>query len=140
MAEVMVSGEIGVSAEALWKLLSDFGSVGWMQGVTRVEVSGEGAGMTRAIFAGGDESVLEVLESLDEDARCLRYTITRNNPLPVSDYRAHCTAVDLGSERCRLDWGCSFTPAGADEASATAVVESMYGVLIDWVRQALEDG
>ena len=140
MAEVMVSGEIGVSREALWKLLSDFGSVGWMQGVSKVEATGEGAGMTRAIFAGGDEAILEVLESLDEDARCLRYTITRNNPLPVTDYHAHCTAVELGAERCRLDWGCSFAPAGADEASAVAAVEGMYGVLIGWVRDSLEAG
>ena len=138
MAEVMVSGEIEVSVGALWRLLSDFGSVGWMQGVSKVEVSGEGVGMTRAIFAGGDESILEELESVDPEARRIRYTIARNNPLPVGDYHAHCTAVELAAERCRLDWACRFTPVGVEEAAAVAAVEGMYGILIGWVRDALE--
>ena len=104
MAEVMVSGEMEVPVEALWKLLADFGSVGWMQGVTDVKVEGQGVGMVRAISAGDGEAILEELESVDEDAQRIGYTITRNNPMPVSDYHAHCTAVDLGDGRSRLDW------------------------------------
>ncbi|MFP6641202.1 MAG: SRPBCC family protein [Myxococcota bacterium] len=138
MAEVMVSGEISVPVEQLWKLLLDFGSVGWMQGVSDVKVEGEGVGMVRAIFAGEGEAILEELESVDADAQCIGYTISRNNPMPVSDYHALCTAVDLGDGRCRLDWGCTFSPAGTDEATAVATVEGMYGVLIGWVREALE--
>ena len=45
--------------------------------------------------------------------------------------------VDLGEGRSRLEWACKFTPAG-DEAAAKVSVEGMYGVLISWVKEAVE--
>ncbi|MBW2273153.1 MAG: SRPBCC family protein [Deltaproteobacteria bacterium] len=142
MIQVSVSGEISAPVDALWKVIADFGAVGWMQGIDRVEVTGEGVGMVRAIYAGGgDTPVLEELESLDEDARRLGYTIPKNNPMPVSSYRAAITAVDLGGGKSRLDWAASFDPApGAEEAAAKATVEGMYGVLIGWVKAEVEGG
>ena len=138
MAEVVVSGEIEVPSERLWDLLLDFGSVGWMQGVTQVEVQGEGEGMSR-IIGEGDQAIIEVLESIDEGAHEIGYTITQNNPMPVSDYHARCKAVSLGEGRSQLDWSCEFTPAeGTDEASAGAALEGMYGLLISWVKASLE--
>lgn len=138
MAEVVVRGEIEVSSDRLWALLLDFGSVGWMQGVTHVEVQGSGEGMSR-IIGEGDQAIIEVLESIDEDAQEIGYTITQNNPMPVSDYHARCKAVDLGDGRSQLDWSCEFTPAeGTDDASAGAALEGMYGLLISWVKASLE--
>jgi len=96
--------------------------------------------MQRAIYAGEGDAILEVMESKDEAARRLGYTITQNNPLPVSDYHATCTAVDLGDGRSRLDWGCDFEPSGVDEATAKQAVEGMYAVLLSWVKEAVEGG
>lgn len=138
MARALATAEIEVPVDALYALLADFGDVGWMKGVTKVEVQGEGPGMTRFIYAGGPEAVVEVLESLDPDARRVGYTITKNNPLPVADYHATCTAVELGPARCRLEWACDFMPQGAEEPAAVAAVQGMYGVLISWVKEALE--
>jgi hypothetical protein len=140
LAHARATGEIEAPAKAVYDLLADFGDVGWMRGVTRVEVEGEGVGMRRSIFAGGDEAVVEELESLDAGARRVSYTIPHNNPLPVADYHATCTAVDLGGGRSRLDWEADFTPVGVDQDAAVARVEAMYGVLIGWVKSALEDG
>jgi hypothetical protein len=133
-----VSGEIEAPVDALWKVLADFGEVSWMQGITKVEVSGEGVGMTRRIFAGGDASINEVLESIDEGKRQIGYAIPENVPMPVTDYHATCTAVDLGDGRSRLDWACAYEPDGVDEATAKANVEGMYGVLISWVKAHVE--
>jgi hypothetical protein len=138
MAEASVSGEIQAPVDELWKVLADFGAVDWMQGVTKVELDGSGVGMTRAIYAGGDEAIIEVLESLDEEARRIGYAIPKNNPMPVDSYHATCTAVDLGDGRSRLDWACTFAPKGVDEAQARATVEGLYGVLIGWVRDEVE--
>ena len=137
MSEVMVQGKIETPHSELWSLIADFGSVGWMPGVSNVKLIGEGVGMSRVIGE-GDAAIVEVLESVDQKAHRIGYTITQNNPMPVSEYHAHCTAVDLGEGRSRLDWGCHFTPFGTDEDSAVAAVEGMYGLLIGWVRDALE--
>lgn len=139
MARAVATGDIEASADVLYAFLADFGNVDWMRGVTRVEVDGEGPGMTRFIYAGGDQAVVEVLESLDPSARCVAYTIVENNPLPVADYHATCRAEDLGQGRSRLEWACDFTPVGTDEAAAIAQVEAMYGVLIGWVKSGIED-
>jgi|ETNmetMinimDraft_26_1059896.scaffolds.fasta_scaffold52034_1 hypothetical protein len=137
--EVSVSGEMDVPVEKLWDLISDFGEVKWMQGVSRVEVRGQGVGMTRAIYAGGDGHILEELEAVDPEIRQLSYTIPLNNPLPAADYHANCVAVALDGDRSRLDWSCRFRPEGADAAAARAAVEGMYGLLIGWVKSALEN-
>jgi hypothetical protein len=139
MSEALVRVEIAAPVEKLWSLLADFGEIGWMQGVSKVEVKGSGVGMVREIYAiGAAAPVVEVLESKDEAARQIAYTIPENIPLPVDDYHATCVAVDLGDGRSRLDWGCTFTPKGTDEASAKAQVEAMYNVLISWVKGELE--
>ena len=142
MIQVSVSGEISAPVDALWKVISDFGEVGWMMGIDRVEVTGEGVGMVRAIYAGGgDTPVLEELESLNEDAKRLGYTIPENNPMPATNYHATMTAVDLGGGKSRLDWAATFDPApGMEKAAAKASVEGMYGVLISWVKAGVEGG
>ena len=142
MIEVSVSGEIEAPVDALWKVIADFGEVGWMQGIDRVEVTGEGPGMVRAIYAGGgDTPVLEELEFLEEDAKRIGYTIPENNPMPVESYHATMTAVDLGGGKSRLDWACKCEPGpGVDAAQAKATVEGMYGVLISWVKAGVEGG
>jgi hypothetical protein len=140
MIQVSVSGEISAPVDALWKVIADFGEVGWMKGIDRVEVTGEGVGMLRAIYAGGgDTPVLEELESLDEEGMRVGYTIAENNPLPVASYHATMTAVDLGEGKSRLDWASTFDAAPeTDEAAAKASVEGMYGVLISWVKAGVE--
>jgi hypothetical protein len=139
MAEVKATVEIEASVDALWTLLADFGDISWMQGVEKCEVSGEGIGMQRAVYAmGATDPINEVLESLDPEARRLGYGIPENNPLPAKDYHAYCEATDLGDGRSQLVWGCTFEPVGGDEAAAKAMVEGMYGVLTGWVKTALE--
>lgn len=137
--DVLATGEIEVGAAELWAIVKDFGAVGWMQGVSKVEVEGDGVGMIRYIHAAGGAPIPEKLTSLDEGARRLEYTILENNPLPVSNYAAHVSVVDLGDGRSRLEWGCSADPQGdVDEATAKAGVEGMYGVMIGWVKAAAE--
>ncbi|MDG2048583.1 MAG: SRPBCC family protein [Myxococcota bacterium] len=140
MAHAVAEVDVNASADTLYAFLADFGSVSWMQGVTKVEVEGDGPGMARSIYAGGEECVVEVLESLEPAERRVGYTITQNNPLPVADYHAHCTAIEVGANSSRLRWACDFTPAdGVDESLAVAQVEAMYGVLAGWVKNAIEE-
>lgn len=136
--KITVTGEVEATADELWSVVADFGDVSWMMGVTRCEVEGDGPGMVRAIYAGGDTAVREELEFIDGDQRRLGYTIGENLPLPVTEYHAVMTVRDLGSGRSELDWSCTARPAGVSEQAARTAVEQMYGVLLGWVKAHAE--
>jgi len=138
MGKVSVSTNVEAPVETLWGIVSDFCEVSWMQGVERCEQEGEGENVTRLIYAvGAEEPVREVCEGIDQATRTLRYTITENLPLPVTDYHATVVAHARGDDGSRLEWSCTFEPVG-EEAAATQAVEGMYGVLTSWVKAAAE--
>ena len=133
MVEVKVSREIDHSLEEVWGALADFGSVGWMQGVAKCVVEGEGVGMVRNIYVDPAGSpVREKLTALDATAHRLEYEIGESNPLPVDNYKAW-VAVVATQSGCRIDWGSTSDARGVDDATAKATLEGMYGVLIDWL-------
>ena len=61
MADAIVKGDFTVSADKLWELVRDFGNVSWIQGVTKVELEGEGPGMFRVFHVGDGPAVRERL-------------------------------------------------------------------------------
>jgi len=136
--EVTVSEEIEAPADRLWAIVADFGNVAWMKGVSRCDVTGEGAGMVRSIHAGNGPPLAERLEFVDESARRLGYEIPERVPPPVADYHAQMAGVGLGGGRSRLDWTCKAVPAGIDENAARKAVEGLYAVLISWVKEHAE--
>lgn len=134
MISVLVSREFQVSAEDMWALLGNFGDISWAPGMDRVEVEGSGPGMVRKIFMEPDgESIDEVLESMDESHMSFVYTIPRNLPMPITEYRAGPTVIDLGDGRCRVDWRGSGEPNGVSEAEAEATMQGFYDLLLGWV-------
>jgi hypothetical protein len=139
MATARVTRELDVPADALWKLVSNFGDTSWMPGGAQVTVRGSGPGMERRITAGPDKVIRERLEFADAASRTLVYTIPENAPFPVKDYRAtlRVRAKGTGSE---LDWSASFEPLGASEADARAAIEGMYRVMAGWLRDRVKAG
>jgi len=139
MIEVRVEGEFEVPAARLWKVVEDFGNVGWMQGVSKVEVEGEGIGLTRDIHAGGGPPISEVLERLEPEAMTLGYTIGASNPMPVTDYHSTMQVEDAGEGRSRLVWSCTCeAKEEGGTVAAKGMVESIYGVMMGWLREHLE--
>jgi hypothetical protein len=137
MIEVLVSRDCDFSAEIVYELLADFGNTSWMKGVAKTEVDGDGVGMVRNIYPDPNAPpVREMMTERDDLARKVAYTITEGNPLPVDDYNAFVRVTNAGSG-CRIEWAGSFEAKGVDEATAKQTVEGMYGVLIDWVIEAL---
>ncbi len=138
MLEVVVTREVDHPPEKVWGLLANFGNVSWMNGVAKVELDGDGVGMVRNIFVSPDASpVKERMTSLDDDARRLEYVIDEGNPMPVDNYQAFVAVHENGSGS-RIEWGANFAAKGTDDATAEAMLEGMYGVLIDWVVAGLE--
>jgi len=135
MAGVEVRAQFDVPSERLWSVISDFGNVAWIPGMEGVRVEGSGPGMTRFLPAGKVE-IHERLESVDDAAKTLVYTIPENIPFPVTDYRAT-MRVDAAAGGCRLTWSCSYEPTGVSAKEAEHTVRSLYEMMIGWIREYL---
>ena len=136
MAIFEVKGEIPVPAEKLWKVIRDFGNVDWIPGLSGVKVVGSGPGMTRII----NGAIHEKLESLDDSARSLTYTILQGMPLPIKNYHSTMKVEPAGAGKSQLTWTCRADPDGVPEEQARQAVTGMYQVMIGWIRDSLDAG
>ncbi|MBM4383693.1 MAG: SRPBCC family protein [Deltaproteobacteria bacterium] len=132
MASVVIAKKVDVSADAIWKLISNFGDTSWMPAGTQVTVAGSGVGMERRIAMGPDKSIVERLEALDPAARTLTYGIPVNVPFPVTNYHATMRVRAAGSG-CELEWSASYDCAADAAPAIEKQVQGMYGMMIDWI-------
>jgi len=136
MAHLVVREEIDATEDRLWRVVADFGNVRWIPGGESARTEGSGPGMVRILGAEGAE-IRERLESRDDSARTIVYTIPTGLRLPITDYRATMTVRSAAERRSTLEWSCTFTPAGIPEAEAKAQVENLYRMMIGWIRDYL---
>jgi hypothetical protein len=132
MASATISKQLDVPADAVWKLISNFGDTSWMPPGTQATLVGEGIGMERRIAIGPDKSIHERLLALDEKARTLRYAIPVNVPFPVTNYRATMRVRAHGSG-CELEWSADYDCAPDAAPTIAKSIQGMYGTMIDWV-------
>ena len=137
MAQVTVRGEIDVPVERLWKVVADFGRVGWIPGGDTARVEGDGPGMVR-IFGVDKAEIRERLESRDEATKTIVYSIPQGMPMPITGYRATMTVRPSAGGNSELEWSCIFEPDGVPEADARAQLEGLYGMMIGWIRDHLK--
>ena len=120
MADFKIDRSFNASADDVWAKLGDFAGLGdWMPGIVKNEVEGEGVGAVRKLYFNETTAVTEVLESHDDAARTLQYSIS-DGPAPVESYLATISVTPDG-DGCRVDWGATFeTPEGVDPHSPAA--------------------
>jgi hypothetical protein len=140
MTEYRSEGDFEISADALWRVVSDFGDVSWLPGDPDFESEGEGVGMIRTIRTPPLPTVREQLQAVDEDARAIHYCIIDGNPMPVRDYRATMKVIDLGGGRSRLEWSSTWEPDGVSESDALTAVGGMYKGVLGVMKANLEKG
>lgn len=136
MATMTVSKHIAAPAEAVWAVLADFASVGWIPGAGDVQIEGEGPGMRRIIHGSGTTPVTETLIWVKPEQQALSYEIA-NSPLPVSKFRAVVTVksgnrIDAGST---ATWDVEYEPIG-DGESARGGIQLIYDSMAGWLEQA----
>jgi len=137
MAELKVERDFSASAADVWEKLGNYAELGWMPGVSSVEVEGDGIGAVRKIGMGG-ATVVERLEAHDHDGRSLSYAIT-DGPVPVQDYLATITVTEAGSG-CHVDWTAKFsTPDGVPAEAIVPALEGAYGGALDALKGILEN-
>ncbi len=138
MSEVKVSEEVGASAEAVWKLLRDFGGIQkWAAGIESCSVDGEGIGAVRTLGVAGGASLQERLEAFDDQRRTFSYSIIGASPLPVTDYLSKVEVTQTGPDSSRVDWSASFEPKGISEEQAQQIVRGIYTGGIDGLKKTL---
>jgi hypothetical protein len=123
---------VTIQAEAaeVWQRVKDFpGVVRWLPGIDSLTPTGAGVGALRTVILKDGNRVVERLESLDEAARTLSYTILEST-LPLAGYVASLTVRDLGPRGCEVEWYSTFGAKGAPEQEVAALIEKGY-------RQAL---
>lgn len=131
--KVDIERDMAHPAEKIWAVLANFGDLDWAPGSERVEVLGDGIGMTRRIFMPGMDPIDEVLEALDNEARQLRYSIPRGLPLPLDDYQATVRVAARPEGGARIYWSARARPRGVDAATASGILQRTYSQMLDWL-------
>ena len=137
MAGIDVTRDFQAKADTVWATLRDFGGLSeWMPGIGGCELEGEGIGSVRSV-AMGPATVKERLESFDDAARSLSYSIVEG-PLPAQDYLATIRVTETGAESCRVDWTARFElPEGLTQEQIAPALEGAYGGALDALKQKL---
>ncbi len=136
MGKIELNEEMAAPASAAWEKLADFGGLGWMPGVEKVEVEGEGIGAVRTVSM-GPMTVKERLESFDDEGRSLSYSITEG-PMPVQNYLATIRVSETGSG-CRVVWSARFDPPEGVPADAIEKgLNGAYGGALSALKKLIE--
>jgi hypothetical protein len=139
MAEVRVEQELPAAADAVWKVVRDFGGIGsWSPSVTSCQVEGSGVGAVRTIRA-GEALIRERLESFDEAGRCFSYRVLEGT-LPVSDFLGRISIASAGGTRSRILWTAAFEAPGLSPERVRELaggIESSFRRVIGNLRASL---
>ncbi|WP_062428835.1 SRPBCC family protein [Herbidospora daliensis] len=138
MASTTASADLDASPDRVWALMGGFGSLpDWLPSITSSELL-EGGRVRRVVTKDG-VVIVERLQHFDDQARTYGYSAGELR-LPVRDYRAVIAVLGVpgAPERSRVEWTGTFTPDGATEEEAVAVVHRVLSGGLDSLRRALD--
>lgn len=126
MAGFVMNVEVPAPAQAVWKLLGDFGAVRELNPlIVQCTVTGSGVGATRLCVACDGTRMFERLEALDDSRRFISYRILES-PLPFEDFVGSICVRALGPDRCRVERAASYRPRGATRAEVQRNLRAFY--------------
>ena len=138
MGQVSVKVNIAAAADKVWQTLRDFGGLDqWAPGIANLSLKGTGVGAIRTITYQDGSGVVERLESLNDAARTLSYTILESS-LPVEGYVASLTVRDLGATGSEVEWFSTFGAKGATEQEVTRRLEVGYRKALSALQKSLK--
>lgn len=133
MQTIDTSHDFDAPAEALWRLLEDFGNIQrWWPAssavrILRVELEGEGVGLVRHIYNEGfPKPVSERLDFLDTASRTLKLSIIGDRPAGMTWYQATGHVEPLPGNRCRLAYHGEFATEPGGEEQARNFLKAVY--------------
>jgi hypothetical protein len=122
MTQVSSTITINAPADAIWKLISDFGAASYyLTSIVGCTVEGDGVGALRTLTNGGESTTLERLETLDKTARRLSYSLLSDTPF--GNCLTTMVVHALGLNQAELVWSASFQPVGIPPSEAVDLME-----------------
>ena len=132
MAKVSMSTPLNVTADQLWQLIGGFNALpDWHPAVEKSELAEEG--QVRTLHLAGGGTIVERLESADDNERVYSYSI-ESGPLPVAGYKATIRVRDQDG-KATVEWSSEFSPSGASEGDAVAAIQGIYQAGFDNLRK-----
>ena len=132
---ISLSATINAPADSIWKDISDFQGVDkYLAIVTGSQMEGSGVGAIRTLTLDNGATVVERLESLDEQSKSLIYSFV-DSPMQVSGYVATMQIEDSGENQCEITWSSVFELTGMSEAEARELFEGAYNMGFEGLRK-----
>lgn len=136
MAQLSESERIGASAADVWKIIGGFNDLPrWVPVIENSQTAGSGVGAVRTLRLADGGVVKERLESYDE-GRSYSYSIIESD-LPLTDYLATLEVAADGPESCVVTWSSTFQPDGAPEEEVTDLLEGLYLLGLETLREQI---
>lgn len=119
---------INASSHAVWAIAGGFSALErWHPDVTESTLIGTGkdAGDIRVLTLVNNKTIVERLNSYDEDAMNLQYRIIES-PLPVKNYVASISVVSVGEHRTEVVWQSTFNAVDLSDAEVRDIISGIY--------------
>ena len=143
METIDVHHDYNVQPDALWKFIADFGDIEawWPKGaaidIERVELEGEGVGMTRHIYnAGMPTPVSERLDALDPDNWRWQLSIVGDRPAGLQRYQATGRIEPRAEGGCRITYHGEFEAEPGREGEARKFLQGAYSLMLQGLDAA----
>ena len=125
MTQASSKTTIRAPADAIWRLLSDFGAAGQhLAEVVACTVEGAGVGAVRTLTYADGSVIVERLETLDEAAHRLSYALLTDTPF--RDCLTTVTVHDLGRGQGEVTWTATFDAGGLPASEAIEMLEGAF--------------
>lgn len=133
MTKVSMSTNLNASADQVWSMIGKFNALpDWHPSVEKSELTE--AGQTRKLSLVGGGTMIEKLETIDDNARTYTYSIT-DSPLPVANYSATIKVTGSG-DNSTVEWSSEFDPAGGTSPEdAMKAIQGVYQSGFDNLRK-----
>lgn len=144
MHQITTHHDFDAPAALLWDLLADFAHIErwWPQDVPavqieRVELEGEGIGLTRHIYNKGFAApVSERLDFQDPATMTYKLSIVGQRPAGITAYQATGRIEALAGGRSRLNYHSEFTTASGQPDEADAFLRVAYALMFQGLAAA----
>ena len=119
---------LNASSKAVWALVGGFKALDrWHPDVAKSALIGTGkeAGDIRVLTLNNSETIVERLESYDENAMIFQYRIIES-PLPVENYRASITVISVDANLTEVIWQSSFNAVDVSKDEVKQLISGIY--------------